>query len=304
MELLENLGFKNNMMINIKNTLILCLLFVFAINMNGQDKAKTIQPTIMVVPFAKKHQSYRMVYENNESIRIASTKVKEAFDERGVNTIDLIAKLKQTNNTEALTEEQTSSLKDEVLRNSGADIYVVVESNINKMASGNSVNVILTAYDAFSGESLANKTSSSPTMHSDNFDKLTEKAVEKEIDNLLNTIQSKFDLIVEDGKTVTLTVGVSEDATFDLDMETPDGELLSDYIELILEDIAYKGNFHVQGVTNNKIIFDLVKIPLRTESGNNYRVSRFASAVSKKLRELDLEVERTIVGNSVVLTLK
>lgn len=287
----------------IKNILLFSLICIMG-TVNAQNEVKTIQPTIMVVPFTKKHENFRSVYERNETVRIAMTKVKEAFDERGVNTIDLIAKLKQNSNNEALTEDQNNELKDEVLKNSGADIYVVVEANRNRLSSGNNVNVILTAYDAFSGESLANKTSTSPTMYSDNFDKLTEKAIEKEIDNLLNTIQSKFDLIVKEGKSVVLTVGISEEAEYDMDFETPDGELLSDYIEMMLEDIAFNGNFHVQGMTSNKIIFDLVKIPLKTEKGSNYRVSRFASAVSKKLKELDLEVERTIVGNNVVITLK
>lgn len=287
----------------LKNILVLFFLCTYMVG-NTQEEAKTIQPTIMVVPFAKKYQTYRTVYDSNESVRIAMTKVKEAFDERGVNTIDIIAKLKQTSNNDALSEEQANELKDEVLKNSGADIYVVVEANRNKMSTGNSVNLILTAYDAFSGESLANKTSSSPTMYTDNYDKLTEKAVELEIDNLLNTIQSKFDLIVENGKTVTLTIGISEEAEYDLDMETPDGELLSDYIEMFMEEIAYKGNFHVQGVTSNKIIFDLVKIPLKTEKGSNYRTSRFASKVLKKLKELELDAERTVVGNSIVITLK
>ncbi len=286
------------------NYLLLLTFICASLSVHAQEEVKTIQPTIMVVPFTKKNQNFRSVYEYNETVRIAMTKVKEAFDERGVNTIDLVAKLKQNNNNEALTEEQNSALKDEVLKNSGADIFVVVEANRNRLNSGNNVNIILTAYDVFSGESLANKTASSPTMYTDNFDKLTEKAVEKEIDNLLNTIQSKFDLIVKEGRTVTLTIGISEDADYDLDMETPDGDFLSDYIEMMMEDIAVNGNFHVQGVTSNKIIFDLVKIPLKTDKGRNYRVSRFAATVVKKLKALDLEAERTIVGNNVIITLK
>ena len=119
----------------------------------GQDGTDNIQPTIMVIPFAKKGDNLRSAFERDEIVRIAITKVKEAFDERGVNTIDLRAKLKQLNNTEALTEDQAASLKDEVLSISGADIYVEVEASKNRGTNGNNVNIIMTAFDAFSGES-------------------------------------------------------------------------------------------------------------------------------------------------------
>ena len=211
---------------------ILSAVFCFILLINGiaQTETVNIQPTIMVIPFAKKGDNLRNAYERSEIVRVAITKVKEAFDERGVNTIDLRAKLKQVNNTEALTDDQASDLKDQVLSNSGADIYVEVEASVNKGENGNSVNLIMTAFDAFSGESLSNKTANSPTMYTDKFEKLTEKAVESEIDNLLNTIQEKFTDIIKNGRTIVLNVGISEDAEYDLDADTPDGDLLSDYI--------------------------------------------------------------------------
>lgn len=301
MILQENLEYKTYMM---KTILCIMLSFTILSNAYSQTESKNIQPTIMVIPFAKKNDNLRSAYERNEIVRVAITKVKEAFDERGVNTIDLRAKLKQVNNTEALTDDQSSDVKDAVLSNSGADIYVEVEASINKSTSGNSVNLIMTAFDAFSGESLANKTANSPIMHTEKYEKLTEKAVEKEIDNLLNTIQEKFTDVIENGRTIVLNVGISEDADYDLDTDTPDGDLLSDYIEYAVEELAYKNYFHVQGVTQNKIIFDIVKIPLKMENGRDYRASRFASSMRKKLKEIGYESDRVITGNTVVITLK
>jgi hypothetical protein len=57
--------------------------------------APTIQPTIMAIPFVPEGQSTRRGYDYSEITRIAITKIKEAFDDRGVNTIDFRAKLKQ-----------------------------------------------------------------------------------------------------------------------------------------------------------------------------------------------------------------
>ena len=113
------------------------------------DMNKNIQPTIMVIPFAPKGVQLRDAYEKNELVRIAVTKVKEGFDSRGVNTIDLRGKLKQSANTAALQDGQEESDKDDVIRNSGADIYVEVEATKDKSSTGNSATVIMTAYDAF-----------------------------------------------------------------------------------------------------------------------------------------------------------
>ncbi|MEO1261448.1 MAG: DUF6175 family protein [Bacteroidota bacterium] len=296
-----------------KNKFLLFFLqILFASSILGQadstsaapEAKPTIQPTIMAIPFAKKGQSIRSNYENNELIRIAITKVKEGFDNRGVNTIDLRAKLKQVSNNEVLAEDQKSSMKEDLIALSGADIYVEVEANKNISESGNSVTVLMTAFDAVSGESLANKVASSPQFYTENFEKLVEKAVESEIENLLNTIQAKFDDIRENGRTVTLQVGVSAEADYDLDDETPNGDLLADAIEDWVADNAYNGYYHMQGSTSNKIIFDIVKIPLKDDRGRNYRVSKLAAKLRSYIKSLGLEASRSIQGNNVIMTLE
>ena len=97
-----------------------------------------VQPTIMVIPFTKQGQSLRNKVESDDLIRIAMSKVKEGFDGRGVNTIDLRAKLKQLNNNEILQEDQQSEIKDQVIQLSGADVYVEVEARANRSSTGNS----------------------------------------------------------------------------------------------------------------------------------------------------------------------
>ncbi len=295
-------------MINKKILTLLLLLLAAGTAGLAQDEKPaptTIQPTIMAIPFTPEGRSLRQNFERNDILRIAITKVKEAFDDRGVNTIDFRAKLKQLNNTGALTDEQQRSIKDDVVALSGADIYVEVEAKKNHSSTGNSVTVIMTAYDAFSGESLANKVSTSPKFKTTNFAKLTEKAVEAEIDNLLNTIQEKFNDIVENGRTIVLNIGLSEDADYDFDAEVDDsGDLLSDLIEDWVQDASFKNYYHLQGVTDTKMIFDLVKIPLKDDRGRSYRVSKFGARFKKFLKSKGLDASRVINGNNLVFTLK
>ncbi len=282
------------------------LLLLITLTFGGltAQESVTIQPTIMAIPFAKENQSTRKAYEYSELNRIAITKVKEAFDQRGVNTIDFRAKLKQLQNSEALTEDQELTLKDEVIKLSGADIYVEIEANKDHSRTGNSVTAIMTAYDAFSGESLANKVATSPKFKTDNFEKLTQKAIEAEVDNLLNTIQEKFTLIIENGRTVTMEVGIEIGSDIDLDEEVgDDGDLLSEVIEEWVEENAFNNYYHIQGTSATKMVFDQIKVPLKLDNGRNFKVSKFAVNFRKFLREYDIKAQRTITGSSIVVTL-
>ena len=286
------------------------LLFVTSLFMTTgfsqtQEASPTTQMTIMVIPFAKKGESIRKKLETNSTSLVAVTKMKEGFDKRGINTIDLRAKLKQLNNTSLLEEDAETTLKDEVIRMSGADIYVEVDVKVTRSHTGNSVTVVMTAYDAFSGQSLANKVSTSPQFHTNKFEKLTEKAIDAAIDDFLNTMQQKFDNIVENGRSLVLTVGVTPDTEKDFDMEiNSDGDMLSDAIEAWVEQNAYKNYYHMQGVTKTKLIFDDIRIPLRGAMGHNYRTSDFVKIFRKYLKSLGLKSGRSIQGNNIVITIK
>ncbi len=285
-----------------KNSFILLFVLLWSVSI-AQETAPTIQPTIMAIPFAKEGQSIRSVYENNELVRIAITKIKEAFDSRGVNTIDLRAKLKQVNNNEILTEEQQTSLKDDLIALSGADIYVEIEANPNYTKTGNSVSLIMTAYDAVSGESLANKVANSPKFYTEDLERLTEKAVEAEADNLLNVMQEKFTDIRENGRTIVLTIGVDQVADFDLDAKTMEGDLLSELIEDWVADNSFKNYYHIQGSTETKMIFDIVKVPVKDNKGRNFRISKFAAKFRNFIKEEGYTASRDIQGNNIVITL-
>ncbi|MBP6185120.1 MAG: hypothetical protein KA479_09280 [Saprospiraceae bacterium] len=290
-----------------KKLLFLPLTFLLTVlhvlTLTSQTNSGQIQPTIMVIPFASKGEGTRKTMESNHYVRTAMTKVKEGFDSRGVNTIDLRSKLNELGISEVMQEEQQTDMKDEVLAMSGADIYVEVECKTHRSESGNSASVILTAYDAYSSESLANKVANSPMVYTDNYDKLIEKAVESEMNNFLNTIQDKFNDVVANGRSVKMTVGIKEGESFNMDAEFND-EMLSILLENWMEKNAFNGYFHIQGTTSNKIIFDIIKIPLKDERGNNYRVSKFVSQFTQFVRSLGLDLDRDVIGNNITITLK
>lgn len=103
-----------------------------------------------------------------------------------------MAKLKAAKDNNIFTSENQSDIKSQIIDMSGADVYVQSEVIVEKGQSGNSVKLILTAYEASTGNSLSNKVGESGKFYTDDFNKLASKAVENCIEDFLNTIQEKI----------------------------------------------------------------------------------------------------------------
>ncbi len=267
------------------------------------QKSLTVQPTIMVIPFAKENENLRTVLENDINRRVGITKVKEGFDKRGATTTDFLAKLKQTQTEKVMEMDNKNSLKQQIIELSGADIYVETEVTQQESGTGNYVTVILTAYDAFTGQSLANKVCNSPKFYTTDYTKLTEKAVDACIDDFLNTMNIKFGDIVKNGRSLSMNITFAQGSKNDLDMTIND-KLLSEIIEDWLAKNAYKKYYHVQGTTATKMIIDDVRVPLKDEKGNNYRTAKFVAEFRKFLKENQLECTRDIQGSKIFITIQ
>lgn len=267
---------------------------------------QTVQPKIMVIPYVKEGEDLRTILENDVNKRIAITKIKEAFDNRGFTTVDFAAKLKATNTDAIFSTDNKSDLKSQIIQNSGADVYVEAEVDVAFTASGNSVKLILSGYECSTGNSLSNKVGESGKFYTDDIGKLASKAVESCAEEFLNTMQNKFTDIVNNGKSIIVYFGFDANSNYLMSSEIgSQGLLLSDELELWMEENAYKNNYHIQGTTDNQMIFDYVKIPLKDQStGKNYNPNKFALEIFKFMRSLGLNISRDIKGNTIYITIK
>lgn len=280
---------------------MLCAL-IFPLLSNAEQA--TVQPKIMVVPFTKEGEDIRTILEEDADKRIVLTKVKEAFDSRGFTTVDFLGKLKSTSVQSGMSDEHQSDLKSMIIGSSGADIYVDTEMIINRSGSGNAVKVIITAYDISTGGSLSNKVGDSGKFYTEDFGKLGSKAIESCADDFLNVMQTKFNDMVSNGKSLNMTIGFDEGSQYNMNSAIGDDMLtLADLIEMWLEENAYQGNFHVQGTTATKMIVDDVRIPLKDARGNNYTVAAFGREFLKFARKHGLKITRNIVNNSLIITI-
>jgi len=263
------------------------------------------KPKMMVIPFTKQGEDIRAVLEDDVNKRIALTKIKEAFDKRGYTTVDFFGRVKALSTSNALGMDQQQDFKTMIIQQSGADVYVEAEIDVLQSTTGNSVKMILTAYDASTGNSLSNTVGESGKFYTDDYGKLASKAVESGMDGFLNVIQEKFCDIVENGQSISVTVGIDNGSSLLLSSEVGDeGLTISDQLEMWMEENAYKSNYHIQGTTDRQMIFDDVHIPLKDEDGRTYNINKFGLKLMTFFRKMNLKIERTINNNMLVVTIK
>lgn len=278
---------------------------VSATNSGGQ--VITVQPKIMVIPYTKEGEDLRTILEEDVNKRIAITKIKEAFDGRGYTTVDFIAKLKAAKDNNVFKSDNQTDIKSQIIEMSGADIYVQAEVSVLNSQSGNSVTLILTGFEASTGNSLSNKVGESGKFYTDDIGKLASKAVENIAEDFLNVMQSKFTEIVNNGKSVIIDIGFAQGSKYNMSSDNigNSGLPLSDQIEEWMGKNAFKNNYHIQGTTDVKMIFDDVRIPLKDQStGVNYNSNKFALELFKFLKTLTLDVKKDIKGNTIYITIK
>lgn len=273
---------------------------------NSGGQVITVQPKIMVIPYTKEGEDLRTVLENDENKRIAITKIKEAFDSRGFTTVDFTAKLKAAKDNNLFTMDNQTDIKTQIIQMSGADVYTQAEVIVEESTSGNSVKLILTAYEASTGNSLSNKVGESGKFYTEDYNKLASKAVESCVVDFLNIMQNKFTDIVNNGKSVIVTISFDANSQYNMSSEIGPDELpLSDQIEMWMEENAFKNYYHIQGTTDLRMIFDDVKIPLKDQvSGNNYNPNKFALQLFKFFKSLGLQSHKDVKSNSIYMTIK
>ena len=84
----------------------------------------------------------------------------------------------------------------------------------------------------------------------------------------------------------------------------PDNLPLSDQIEMWMEKNAYKNNYHIQGTTDLRMIFDDVRIPLKDANGKNYNTNKFALEIFEFFKTLNMQVDKDIKGSTIYITIK
>lgn len=284
-----------------KKLLLFLILSCSFLNVFSQN---TNLPKIMVIPFTKDGEDLRTILDNDINTRIAIAKVKEGFDSRGFTTIDFIGKLKSAKDNKVFTMDNQTDIKAKILELSGSDIYIVAETSTKSDETGSSATIIINGYETATGNSVANKVSNSGKFQTNDIEKLVSRAVEKSMDEFTFMVSDKFNQITKNGRSVLVDFGFSENAVINMTTEIDKTDLaLSDLLEDWISKNSFNGSYHIQGTTNQKMIFDEVKIPLKDKNSNNYTSTKFALDIFKYLKSLNLDVRKEIKGGTIYITI-
>lgn len=283
-----------------KKLLLFLILSCSFLNVFSQN---TNLPKIMVIPFTKDGEDLRTILDNDINTRIAIAKVKEGFDSRGFTTIDFIGKLKSAKDNQVFTMDNQTDIKAKILELSGSDIYIVAETSTKSDETGSSATIIINGYETSTGNSVANKVSNSGKFQTNDIEKLVSRAVEKSMDEFTFMVSDKFNQITKNGRSVLIDFGFSENAVINMTTEIDKtGLALSDLLEDWISKNSFNGSYHIQGTTNQKMIFDEVKIPLKDKNSNTYTSTKFALDIFKYLKSLNLDVSKEIKGGTIYIT--
>lgn len=272
----------------------------------GKKPKKTIQPTIMVVPYKKEGETYSRVLQQDFDKRVAIAKVQEGFDKLGFNTIDFEAKLRAVLRANDFETDSQTSLDKQLIRNSGADIYVTVDMLKNFSSSGNQVSLILKAYETSSAKALASKKGWSGKFRTNQIDRLCGFAVELIMDDFLEMLNNKFNKTTKEGSTIVLNISLLPESDFNMDSEIGADEIpLSDLLRMWVKKNAFNNYYHLQGTVTDAMIFDDIRVPLKDKNGNSYNQNDFAFDFWSYLKnELKISCKKRIDGQTIYITIK
>ncbi|RUA13279.1 MAG: hypothetical protein DSY83_11780, partial [Flavobacteriia bacterium] len=240
----------------------------------------TVQPSIMVLPRTNEGENLRTIMDEQPEVRVAISKVKQAFDERGYTTMDFETTLRAVTRDETVTSETQTEFKNRIFRNIPSDIVVEIDVIIREIVTGPKsdygATLILEANVTDNGNSMASITMDSGLKSFDDKISLISVAMRKKsrdeddkpgkplLDVFLETMNDKWAEMREKGKTVKMEFSLSEDAEITMDDDVPSQKQKLTYvIEDWLEENSYHNYYSVTSTTSTKIMVSDYRYPVR-----------------------------------------
>lgn len=262
-------------------------------------------PSITVVPYKTDEQNYKEILQSDFDRRVAVSKVQDGFNKLGVNTVDFEAKLNAMWRSVDFNAATADSEEKRLLKNSGADVYVVVDIKKDISATeGSRVALIMTAYLTATGNVLASKQEWTNRFNTTALDQLVGIAVDGQLKDFLGDIKVNFARMIAEGNSVALHISKGENASADMNTEV-DNSTLSNVIRRWVRENAQDGRYHIQGVVAEEMIFDDIKIPPKDVDGLPMDPAQFGDNLLHYItRTLKIPASMKLDGRTIYITVK
>ena len=264
-----------------------------------------VLPTIMVVPYKRDGETYASVLSSDFDRRIAVSKVQDGFESRDVTTVDVEARIAAVKRNSEFGANDADSNDKQLLMNSGADVYVVVDLMKDVNADGSRVSLIMKAYETASGSVLASKDAITKRYATASTDLLCSHAVQDNIPAFLDDICNNFSKQASTGKKVTLQFAIDGSSAMTMnDRVGPNNLPLSNLIHQWVRKNSHNGKYHLQGMVDTSVIFDYVMIPPRDEDGLSMDAAQYGFKIEAWLNDtLGVPCMSRFDGTTIYITI-
>lgn len=189
----------------------------------------------------------------------------------------------------ALAENPLDVLK----RKSKSDIIIQIGWSANKEAAGKSVTFQLDAIDSYTSKRIASATGTGESTD-DIVPRLLETAVKAHIPEFTQKLDKYFYEQGIKGREIVLTVKKWDSWENDLETEY-NGEELTDCIVEWLNQNTVGGNYNLSDATENNMLLEQVRIPIKDERGISLDARGFANQLRKYLQKEPFNITSKVI---------
>ena len=272
--------------------------------------AQNVQPSMMVLPYTKTGESALGLYESEKEYRAIIAGVEQAIIDRGGELLDLEQTILNARKQMSLEGNKYKDITDAINQNSSPEVTVAAEIDYHKTAKYVQFGIRLKAVLTSTGTVLYPGTYfASPNFpYNTNFQTVaTNLLIYPDpntgvyIEKFMNGMQAGFTKMVEEGKPIKVIILTDDRSEFRLNDEADDDfNLISDLIKTWVKENAYHNIYRLGSMSDNRMEFDLIKIPMRTADGLPYATDDFATAIKRKILKICQSVSKTMGDGSRV----
>ena len=287
-----------------KNILILLFTVFYTV-----ISAQNVQPSMMVLPYTKSGESALDKFESDKQFKALIAGIEQAIIDRGGELLDLETVL--NNSRTQMTEEgnKFTSIQDAINANAKTYITIAADIDYHKTEKYVQFGIRLKAVETTSGSIVyPGKYFASPNFpYNTNFQTVATNLLTYDkgdgvyIDIFMNGMQAGFTKMVKEGKPIKLVILTDDRSDFRLNDEADDDfYLISDLIKSWVKENSFNNVYRLKSLSDNRMEFDLIKIPMRTADGMPYSADDFSTAVRRAVLKICKKTSETMGDGSKV----
>ena len=312
-----------------KKSIFLVIGFLF---MSTAIMAQAKKPSLMVVPsdvWCNEH-GYTMKFDNqgteevipdykkavlsNRDLMTVISKINILMADRGFPLQDLSQTVKSIQNTQtenSVLRTKTSGSKllenpvDQLRRRAKADIILEIDWGVNETGPKRSITYNLRGLDAYTNNQVAGAEGTGTPSLSAELPVLLEEAVQNNMDNFATQLQAHFDDMMTNGREVAIELQVPDNGS-GLDFEKEyGGKELTEILDDWMAENTVQHRFNKSDASENRILFDQVRIPLYKANGMAMDADAFARQLRNFLAAAPYSINCKVVnrglGNCLII---